>query len=193
MPHLIFLDERFSGRSYELTCERTTVGRGSENTLTIRDNSLSREHCEILTYASEVIVRDLGSRNGTFIDGVRLSGAQSQVKHGQVISFGSVKARLVIEYAEEEMNESTAFHEFLKFRKQADQPAPVEAIHMTFPANGSSINETIQLKATNISKTADAAPLAEPSPTADFPRSFRAPWLALIIVLLVLLVVALLR
>src|SRR5204863_3336146 len=118
MPHLIFLDEQFGGRSYELICERTTVGRGTENTLTIRNASLSREHREILTFGSEVIVRDLGSRNGTFIDGHRLTHTQAQAKHDQIISFGNVRVRLDIDYIDEEEDEDTAFYDFIKYRDQ---------------------------------------------------------------------------
>src|SRR2546428_13236852 len=84
MAKLIFIDQRFAGRVYELVLEKTTVGRGDQNTLTIRDRSLSASHCEILTYGSEVIVRDLNSRNGTFVQGVRLN-QQSQVKSGQTV------------------------------------------------------------------------------------------------------------
>src|SRR6266481_4172253 len=93
MAKLIFIDENFSGRVYELMLEKTTVGRGDQNTLVIRDTSLSSTHCEILMHGSEVIVRDLDSRNGTFVNGIRLN-KQSQVKSGQTVRFGSVEARL---------------------------------------------------------------------------------------------------
>jgi len=93
MAKLIFTDPNFSGKVYELMLEKTTVGRGDHNTLVIRDSSLSSTHCEILVYGSEVIVRDLDSSNGTFVDGVRLN-KQSQVKSGQTVRFGTVEARL---------------------------------------------------------------------------------------------------
>src|SRR5215217_5871268 len=93
MAKLVFLDANFAGHVYELTLEKTTVGRSSENTLVLRHPSLSAAHCLILTNGSEIIVRDLDSRNGTFVDGVRLN-KQSQVKSGQTLRFGSVDARL---------------------------------------------------------------------------------------------------
>src|SRR5438094_5775763 len=93
MAKLIFIDKNFADRTYDLLLEKTTVGRGDQNTLVIRDSSLSSTHCEILMYGSEVIVRDLDSSNGTFVDGARLN-KQSQVKSGQTVRFGTVEARL---------------------------------------------------------------------------------------------------
>ena len=89
MPKLIFIDKNFSGQVYELVLEKTTVGRSDQNTLVIHDNSLSAAHCEILVNGPEVIVRDLNSRNGTFVDGSRLN-KQSGVRSGQTVRFGSV-------------------------------------------------------------------------------------------------------
>src|SRR5437667_3049041 len=90
MAKLIFIDKNFPGRTYELVLEKTTVGRGDHNTLVIRDPSLSATHCEILMNGDEIIVRDLDSSNGTFVNGTRLR-SQSQAKSGQTIRFGSVE------------------------------------------------------------------------------------------------------
>src|SRR2546426_74274 len=97
MAKLIFIDKNFAGRVYELMLEKTTIGRGDKNTLVIRDSSLSSTHCEILMYGSEIIVRDLNSSNGTFVDGTRLHNTQSQLKSGQTVRFGSVEARLELD------------------------------------------------------------------------------------------------
>ncbi len=99
MAKLIFTNEIFSGRVYELALEKTTVGRGDQNTLVIRDSSLSLIHCEILMHGSEIIVRDLNSSNGTFVNDSRLN-MQSQVKSGQTVRFGSVEARLELDPAQ---------------------------------------------------------------------------------------------
>lgn len=96
MPKLIFTGEQFAGRTYELTVEKTTVGRGDHNTLVIRDNSVSQSHCEIIVNGPEVIIHDLNSANGTFVAGARLN-SQSQVLAGQIVRFGAVEARLELE------------------------------------------------------------------------------------------------
>jgi len=94
MPKLVFLSEKFGGRDYEFKVPTTTVGRGESNTLTIFDPSVSQTHCEILVWGDEVIVRDLNSTNGTFVDGERLQNHQRPIVPGQVVRFGAVEARL---------------------------------------------------------------------------------------------------
>jgi len=94
MPKLIFTSEPFAGRVYDLTLEKTTIGRGDQNTLALHDPSVSLAHCEILVHGPEVIVRDLGSANGTFVNGMRLDDQQCQIKSDQTVRFGSVEARL---------------------------------------------------------------------------------------------------
>jgi len=93
IPKLIFTGEHFAGKSYELSLEKITVGRGDHNNLVLHHRSVSQTHCEILVHGTEVIVRDLGSTNGTFVNGIRVS-PQSQVKSEQILRFGSVQARL---------------------------------------------------------------------------------------------------
>ena len=75
--------------------------------MVICDRFVSAKHCEILVNGSEVIVRDLGSRNGTFVNGRRLQNQQCGVKSGHIIAFGSVQARLEIELDLDETDLST--------------------------------------------------------------------------------------
>jgi pSer/pThr/pTyr-binding forkhead associated (FHA) protein len=117
MPKLVFMDAPANNRVFEIVLEKTTVGRGPQNTLCISDPSLSREHCEIFAFGPEVIVRDLGSRNGTFVDGRRLTEEQCQLKHGQIVTFGGVQARLEIEPPSSHLlPSSAAFERFTRRR-----------------------------------------------------------------------------
>ena len=93
MFKLIFTDPVFEGQSFELPDGTTTVGRAPDNTLIIDDACVSAHHCQILRYGREVIVRDAGSSNGTWIDDRPLRG-QAPVHNGQTIRFASVEARL---------------------------------------------------------------------------------------------------
>ncbi|HEX5217965.1 MAG TPA: FHA domain-containing protein [Verrucomicrobiae bacterium] len=127
MARLIFLGEKFAGRVYEFAIEKTTVGRGDHNTLTIQDASVSHSHCEILVYGTEVIVRDLGSSNGTVVDGKRLhKDQQHPLDHGQVVKFGAIEARLdlSVESADSEtVTGWTAMHSHVRHLDDKPKPA----------------------------------------------------------------------
>lgn len=96
MARLVFTDPRFAGAAYSCMGEKTTVGRAPDNTLIIEDPSVSAHHCEILVHGTEVIVRDLGSRNGTLVNGARLTNQQAPVVHGARLQLGQVQARVEI-------------------------------------------------------------------------------------------------
>lgn len=100
MARLVFLDGQGSEKEYAFTRESTSVGRGEHNDLVIRNPSVSLNHCEILVHSAEVIVRELNSSNGTYVDRRRVRH-QRQVKSGQVIHFGSVAARLELDESDE--------------------------------------------------------------------------------------------
>jgi predicted component of type VI protein secretion system len=96
MAKLVFIGEEFDGRVCELAEGTTSVGRGDDNQIIIRDATVSTRHCQILVHGCEVIVREAGSRNGTWVQGVAVTG-QMPVKSGQSIRFGAVEARLELE------------------------------------------------------------------------------------------------
>ena len=92
MPRLVLLTEGFTGRSFELKAERSTVGRLEDNNFQIPAPSVSSHHCEILLRGNDVVVKDLDSTNGTFINGEQVTEATLPI--GQTVRFGSVEARL---------------------------------------------------------------------------------------------------
>src|SRR5215510_6541582 len=92
MARLVLLSEGFNGRTYELKVDKTTVGRVSDNAFEIPEASVSSHHAEILLRGSEVVIRDLGSTNGTFINGEKIT--EAVLKPGQTLRFGTVELRL---------------------------------------------------------------------------------------------------
>lgn len=68
---------------------RITVGRGVENDLRLNHPSVSNKHCEIEVGSEGAIVRDLGSTNGTFIDGERIR--EGALRPGQKLFLGEVE------------------------------------------------------------------------------------------------------
>jgi len=67
----------------------TTVGRSNDNALIIDDAYTSSSHAEIVREGDDWLVRDLGSTNGTFVNGRRIHG-QTWIRPGDEIGFGNV-------------------------------------------------------------------------------------------------------
>nr|WP_218848185.1 DUF3662 and FHA domain-containing protein [Microbacterium esteraromaticum] len=63
------------GRQHPLAGARTVIGRGSDADLTIADAGSSRRHAEILWDGERALLRDLGSTNGTKLEGQKVREA----------------------------------------------------------------------------------------------------------------------
>jgi len=70
----------------------TTIGRIPESTITIDDGNVSREHARVKPGTSGYVVEDLGSTNGTLVNGQRISGVRT-LADGDIVSFGSTHVR----------------------------------------------------------------------------------------------------
>jgi len=82
-----------NARHFEGTCP-LVIGRGSDAQLVLSDPEVSRRHARLETQNGTVFVRDLGSSNGTFLNGRRLSSA-IELREGDEVDVGTT--RLVVE------------------------------------------------------------------------------------------------
>lgn len=92
MAKLVILTQSLAGRSCDLTGERTTVGRVEDNAFQIAEPSVSSHHCEILLRGSDIVVKDLGSTNGSFINGEKIT--EGILKPGQTLRLGNIELKL---------------------------------------------------------------------------------------------------
>ena len=90
------------GVSQDAVLGLTPVVVGSEGgcTLVIKDAGVSRRHCEISLSPAGPVVRDLGSKNGTFIGGVdRVRLIEAQLMPGAIVSVGGATLTVVADGA----------------------------------------------------------------------------------------------
>jgi pSer/pThr/pTyr-binding forkhead associated (FHA) protein len=87
MPRLIMRRGPTPGAIYELEGDTITIGRGSKNDIIIRDNEVSREHCNLRRVMDDYEVQDLNSSNGTFVNGQRVQ-AGWLLQSGAIVEFG---------------------------------------------------------------------------------------------------------
>ena len=64
-----------AGKRYPITQSRTVIGRGSDADITVDDSSISRKHVEVLWDGKRAEVNDLGSTNGSLLNGNRVNKA----------------------------------------------------------------------------------------------------------------------
>ena len=96
-PPMAMLRDSQSGDPIPLA-SRVLVGRAPTATLRLDDKRVSGEHATLLWTGSEWTVRDLGSRNGTFVDGQRLEpGEPKLLRQGETLSFGEGLDFLMLE------------------------------------------------------------------------------------------------
>jgi len=86
-----------TGRSHDLSAEKTTIGRVEDNAFQITEPSVSSHHCEVVVRGNDIIVKDLNSTNGTFINGEKVT--EGPIKPGQILRLGQIEMRLETEGA----------------------------------------------------------------------------------------------
>jgi transcriptional regulator with GAF, ATPase, and Fis domain len=103
------------------------IGRDPANLLSISDPSLSRRHCVLTRNGDEYTIRDLESRNGTFVNGVAVK--ETSLHHGDQISIGdSVFVLLLKEHTD---NSTSGQVEFDDHKTHATaQLSPQDALYL---------------------------------------------------------------
>jgi adenylate cyclase len=69
-----------------------SLGRHPSNTIQLLDKIVSKEHCILERRGAAFVLRDLGSLNGTYVNGERVAG-ERELKHGDDIALGGTRAR----------------------------------------------------------------------------------------------------
>jgi diguanylate cyclase (GGDEF)-like protein len=70
--YLVVLAGSAVGEMFKIEQERTVIGRGAKAQVRLIDDGISREHAEVVLAGSEILLRDLGSTNGTFCNGAKV-------------------------------------------------------------------------------------------------------------------------
>jgi diguanylate cyclase (GGDEF)-like protein len=85
--YLIVLAGSNVGEMYRLEEPETVLGRGSNSTIRLNDDGISRRHARLLQVAGEVLIEDLKSANGTLVNGETIT--QRTLQDGDKIRLGS--------------------------------------------------------------------------------------------------------
>ena len=75
------------GQTFILDQDLLTLGRDPGNDIVISDPQVSRQHARVTRQGETMVIEDTGSTNGTFVNGVRLTGPHT-LANGDVIGLG---------------------------------------------------------------------------------------------------------
>jgi hypothetical protein len=91
---LRFVAGKDQGREFPLPQDlNILIGRVSDVDVLMLDEKVSRKHAKISTHGGKVVIEDLASRNGTFVNGARIRN--TELKEGDQIVIGSSTIKLV--------------------------------------------------------------------------------------------------
>ena len=92
MVKLVIQTQSLAGRSHELNADRTTIGRVEDNAFQIAEQSISSHHCVVFLRGGDVVIKDLDSTNGTFINDEKIT--EGVLKPGQTLRLGQVELQI---------------------------------------------------------------------------------------------------
>ena len=92
MAKLVVISTSQRGLEFQLGKHWATIGRLTGNTFVIPETSVSGQHCEVRLQGTDLLVRDMRSTNGTFINDTIIS--EGGLKPGDILRLGGVEIRL---------------------------------------------------------------------------------------------------
>lgn len=120
MARLVVISKNVSASPLELGEAWATIGRADGNSFQVVESSVSGRHCEVRLRGEELVVRDLLSTNGTFVNGEKIS--EATIKPGESFRVGDVEVR----FEASSPSQSGAFTSKMLMTKAA-APAPKPA------------------------------------------------------------------
>jgi pSer/pThr/pTyr-binding forkhead associated (FHA) protein len=120
---LVMFTDKGERRDFRLkTSRKSTIGRNTECSLQIPLGMVSRRHCEIRVKDGNVIVRDLGSSNGTYVNDKRIQ--EFKLHGGDTLKIGPVIFTVVIDGEPDEIKPIPTILEHHKKNKKEKREKP---------------------------------------------------------------------
>src|SRR3954464_14768980 len=90
---LVIVRGRSASATIRLAGGATPVGRHDDCQLRIKSSQVSRKHCELFEKKGLLLIKDLGSANGTYVNGKRVQG-QLVLEPGDELTIGGIKLKV---------------------------------------------------------------------------------------------------
>jgi predicted component of type VI protein secretion system len=155
---LIVASGKSAGRSIAIKRNRLLIGRAEECDVRPLSEEVSRRHCAVVVGPADVWVEDLGSRNGTFVNGDRIA-AKTRLTDGDLLRVGSLELKLSCSHPEAKAGSEDDVSRWL----MADEkPAGMFDTTRTMPQTHDDADVTVS-GVSNIHAAASAGPAESPA------------------------------
>lgn len=165
MAKLILSMETTMLKEFTLTKERTTIGRKPHNDIQIDNLAISGEHAVVITILNDSFLEDLGSTNGTFVNG------QSIKKHflvnGDTIELGKYRLKYVSEVPQQ--TSSADFEKTMILRPGTAQKPAAAAAAPAAPAASAPASASATAAHTSTSPGMAPPPSTAPAAASAMP------------------------
>ncbi len=167
MAKLILSMDGLVLKEIALTKERTTIGRKPHNDIQIDNLAVSGEHAVIVTILQDSFLEDLGSTNGTVVNGQPIK--KHFLQNNDIIELGKYKLKYVNE-AVAGQAKAADFEKTMVLRpgsvkSAAPTPAPAAAAPVAAAAGAKNFSDTVA------GQSATAAPVVPPKPAAALQKN----------------------
>ena len=91
MPKLLLIENNETASSFDLAEGKITIGRGGDCEIRLDDEAISRQHVRVITLMGDAFLEDLGSSNGTYVNGKLTQ--KCALNDGDVVQIGDKELR----------------------------------------------------------------------------------------------------
>jgi len=137
MPKMVVSIDEVVIKEVQLLKERTTLGRRPYNDVVIDNLAISGEHAVLHMVGEEVEIEDLGSTNGTYVNGK--AAKRQLLRNGDTVEVGKYKIRFVHE------DEGQNFEKTMVFTPGMVPPRPVASRPAGLSAAAAPVNASIRV------------------------------------------------
>ena len=100
-PYFVIVDGPRQGTRFQLKSGENSMGRSATGAVMLEDQSVSRQHAVLARGADGWVIRDVGSKNGTSVNGNKITGPVN-IGHGDVVQIGIYGIRLITKPVKQE-------------------------------------------------------------------------------------------
>lgn len=119
---LIVASGKSAGRAISLKNGQLLIGRAEDCDIRPLGEDVSRKHCSIVLEGEQITVQDLGSRNGTYVNGTKIEAkTKVPVKHGDIVRVGPLEVK--VEVASAAPAAAAAVDDVSRWLMADDEPA----------------------------------------------------------------------